>query len=483
MEHLHLRPGPPPGEGPSHYLERTQHYPTGSEEPQIITYDSGTVPNKRRGKKSAKRPEESQFPANPTETIEDVPDAGPELRLLLGLGENDPVNLDVLRQPRPGEKPEYPYPVLVQCAIYGSPNKRLTLGEIYSVLEEKFEWFRTGQKKSKWQVRSSFKVCLFATEIHCSYSQGSIRHNLSLNKIFRQISRPISHPGKGNWWVVDYSNGVGNKRERKRNRPSKKGGADQSAESEEESDQGITRARDIPGQTKFKSYPPYGVHATGTRGVPVDWSPNSADSMVVISSPTTTVSSPGALSAHLFDSRPSSQSSRSNPAQFDEANIDPALRCSGHVVGEGRARARSSESSRRHKSSPYSTPINTRRSARLRHQEPQQASRSQSPVSSLADSPTATHGQVAATSSSRWSSQPTLGSPHTSGTISPDNALGLGFGGSQASYSGSEASQSPRSSAAQGPQGNAMEDVNDQSRRIYTANDNYRDIRHDSDDD
>lgn len=47
-------------------------------------------------------------------------------------------------------------------------------------------------------------------------AQGSVRHNLSLNQVFRNVHRPITERGKGNYWEIDPTKGEGYKRDRKR---------------------------------------------------------------------------------------------------------------------------------------------------------------------------------------------------------------------------------------------------------------------------
>ncbi|KAJ7035341.1 hypothetical protein C8F04DRAFT_955174 [Mycena alexandri] len=117
------------------------------------------------------------------------PDAGEYLRNQLNLGPGAPVSLWSLPDPPNGEKPSIPLPMLIKLAIYGSQKKRLTLQEIYAELAMRFQWFREHQNDAAWK--------------------NSIRHNLSLNKVFKNIQRPVTEPGKGSYWELDISGGEG----------------------------------------------------------------------------------------------------------------------------------------------------------------------------------------------------------------------------------------------------------------------------------
>ncbi|KAJ8588247.1 winged helix DNA-binding domain-containing protein, partial [Rhizopogon salebrosus TDB-379] len=110
-------------------------------------------------------------------------DAGPYLRETLRIPPYQDINLWALPDPPEGEKPNQPYPILIKLAIYGSPHKQLTLQEIYTTLEDRFQWFRERRNERAWK--------------------NSIRHNLSLNKVFKHAPRAITEPGKGSYWQLD----------------------------------------------------------------------------------------------------------------------------------------------------------------------------------------------------------------------------------------------------------------------------------------
>lgn len=93
-------------------------------------------------------------------------------------------------------KPPYSYSQLITKAIENSPNGILTLSEIYKWIRNTFEYYR--KTDNTWQ--------------------NSIRHNLSLNKMFKKVARPLNKPGKGGYWTIDYeyiANGSPTKTKRK----------------------------------------------------------------------------------------------------------------------------------------------------------------------------------------------------------------------------------------------------------------------------
>ena len=81
-----------------------------------------------------------------------LPDPGEFLRIKLGLKPGEEISLWSLPDPEPGQRPPHSYPLLVRLAIYGSPNQRATLKQIYEAIEARFEYYRN-QPKGAWKVR------------------------------------------------------------------------------------------------------------------------------------------------------------------------------------------------------------------------------------------------------------------------------------------------------------------------------------------
>lgn len=83
-------------------------------------------------------PEDRPVSLNPGLLDHPYPDAGDYLRNQIKIPRNRPLTLHSLPDPPPGEKPG-PLHVLVKLAIYGSPRQKLTLREIFTALEDRFE--------------------------------------------------------------------------------------------------------------------------------------------------------------------------------------------------------------------------------------------------------------------------------------------------------------------------------------------------------
>ncbi|KAG5342370.1 hypothetical protein C0989_002843 [Termitomyces sp. Mn162] len=127
------------------------------------------------------------------------------LRENAGLIPRQPLNLWSLPDPAPGSRPNVTYKVLVSLAIWGSPNRRLSLQEIYSQIENRFPYYKNLPDETGRDGKGGGKKW-----------QRSVRHNLSLESIFHNEGRDISEPGKGGYWSLTNRNGYGQKRERKR---------------------------------------------------------------------------------------------------------------------------------------------------------------------------------------------------------------------------------------------------------------------------
>ncbi|KAL1915739.1 uncharacterized protein VTP21DRAFT_6498 [Calcarisporiella thermophila] len=102
--------------------------------------------------------------------------------------------LDMSEAPFPGpfalvpaasnsSRPPLSYAALIALAIESSPQKKMTVSEIYDFFLTRFPYFKTA--KCTWK--------------------NSIRHNLTMKNIFLRDPRPNSEPGKGGLWSINYS--------------------------------------------------------------------------------------------------------------------------------------------------------------------------------------------------------------------------------------------------------------------------------------
>ncbi|KZT27709.1 hypothetical protein NEOLEDRAFT_1130792 [Neolentinus lepideus HHB14362 ss-1] len=96
-------------------------------------------------------------------------------------------------------RPQHTLPVILRCAILGSPKRRLTIREIYAAMEDKYPYYKTAGPTWK----------------------QSVRHHLSLNRLFERQPRPVTDPGFGSYWTVNLLAPPGTKRPRKRGRHNK----------------------------------------------------------------------------------------------------------------------------------------------------------------------------------------------------------------------------------------------------------------------
>jgi hypothetical protein len=85
----------------------------------------------------------------------------PYMREAFSLSADMDLTLASLRDPPPGERPNYPLPLLCALAVHGSGAGRLTLQGIFEAIEERFEWYRENSDKKSWKVGLHSSATLF----------------------------------------------------------------------------------------------------------------------------------------------------------------------------------------------------------------------------------------------------------------------------------------------------------------------------------
>lgn len=57
-------------------------------------------------------------------------------------------------------RPQHTLPVILRCAILGSPRRRLTIREIYAAMEDKYEYYKTAGPT--WKVTQFLSIILYS---------------------------------------------------------------------------------------------------------------------------------------------------------------------------------------------------------------------------------------------------------------------------------------------------------------------------------
>ncbi|RPD65094.1 hypothetical protein L227DRAFT_650208 [Lentinus tigrinus ALCF2SS1-6] len=159
----------------------------------------------------AAAPSPSSTTASPTEKTSESSNTAVEVRappraeVVIRAHEPHPDCPDTLAcLPDTDGRPQHTLPVILRCTILGSPRKRLTIREIYAAMERKYPYYKTAGPAWK----------------------QSVRHHLSLNRLFERQPRPPSDPGFGSYWTVNLDAPPGTKRPRKRGGRAKNDGSE-----------------------------------------------------------------------------------------------------------------------------------------------------------------------------------------------------------------------------------------------------------------
>ncbi|KAJ8096423.1 hypothetical protein PM082_011586 [Marasmius tenuissimus] len=126
-----------------------------------------------------------------------APEAEGRLRRAHNLPSGASLSLSGLLEPAVDLRPPHNYNLLVQLAIWESPERRLTLQEIYAAISNRFGYYRgtSEEVKRRWQ--------------------GSIRHMLSNRDAFFRI-RDTDQIGRGDHWEINFAGLEESRRQRRK---------------------------------------------------------------------------------------------------------------------------------------------------------------------------------------------------------------------------------------------------------------------------
>lgn len=113
------------------------------------------------------------------------------------------------RPARKRRRPPHSYASLIAQAILTSPERRLTLRDIYHWIQSRYPSLYEANETG-WQVINNHAVYHINTHTKQVLLQNTIRHNLSLNRCFIKLPRTSHNHGdgrsrksKGSYWSVD----------------------------------------------------------------------------------------------------------------------------------------------------------------------------------------------------------------------------------------------------------------------------------------
>ena len=149
-----VRPNLYPAPGPA-IATFEAHVPAQKPNGKRVLMDAPNIKDSRPAKKAKSSDESQKIPIPPPDSFPPIVDDG--------------------------TKPGHSYATLIGMAILRSPNRRLTLSQIYKWISDNYSFYKPND--AGWQ--------------------NSIRHNLSLHKAFYKIERPKDDPGKGNYWCIE----------------------------------------------------------------------------------------------------------------------------------------------------------------------------------------------------------------------------------------------------------------------------------------